>query len=88
MPGTGESNNINDMLKQLTNSDPKPTHEEIAALAYSIFEKNGKIPGRDAENWLQSEAQLVASRKSPAPSNSNARGAAKASPRPVLNHRA
>ncbi len=59
-------------------------------LAYSIFEKNGRIPGRDTENWLQAESQLTAARQGQmsiaAPANS--RGAAKVSSRPVLNHRA
>ena len=51
------------MLKQLTASNYRPTHEEIAKVAYAIFEKNGKIPGRDQENWLEAEAQLLAARR-------------------------
>jgi hypothetical protein len=35
-----------------------PSHEEIAALAETIFVKSGRIPGRDVENWLAAEAQL------------------------------
>jgi len=54
------------MLKQLTDSNHhKPTHEEIARVAYAIFEKNGKIPGRNQENWLEAEAQLMAARRTP-----------------------
>ena len=37
------------MLKQLTDSTHRPTHEEIARVAYAIFEKNGKIPGKDQD---------------------------------------
>jgi len=51
------------MLKQLTDSTHRPTHEEIARVAYAIFEKNGKIPGKDQENWLKAEAQLMAARR-------------------------
>ena len=51
------------MQKQLTDSNHKPTHEEVAKLAYSIFEKSGRIPGRDRENWFEAEAQLMAARK-------------------------
>src|SRR5258706_16141007 len=54
----------NTMLKQLTDPNHhKPTHEEIAKVAYAIFEKNGKIPGRDQKNWLEAEAQLMAVRR-------------------------
>ena len=55
------------MLKQVTNSNHRPTHEEIAKVAYAIFEKNGKIPGRDQENWLEAEAQLLAAGRSAQP---------------------
>jgi hypothetical protein len=36
----------------------KPTPEEIAALAYDIWQKGGCKPGTDLENWLQAEKQL------------------------------
>jgi hypothetical protein len=32
--------------------------ELIAALAYSIWEQEGRPAGRDVEHWLQAEAQL------------------------------
>jgi Protein of unknown function (DUF2934) len=35
-----------------------PTHEEIAARAYGIFEERGSIPGDDVSNWLEAEAEL------------------------------
>jgi len=65
------------MLKQSTNVNARPSHDEIAALAYSIFEKNGRIPGRDKENWLQAEKQLLATRQSTEGSNATARPVAK-----------
>lgn len=36
----------------------RPTDEEIAARAYEIYEREGRQPGRDLENWLQAEAEL------------------------------
>jgi hypothetical protein len=51
------------MAKQLNGPDSKPTHEEIAQRARAIYEQNGRVPGRDLENWLEAEAQLLAGRK-------------------------
>jgi hypothetical protein len=47
-------------------SSPKPTDcpgdqpssEPIAALAYSIWEQEGRPHGRDVEHWFQAEARL------------------------------
>ncbi len=30
-------------------------HEEIAKLAYELYERSGRIEGRDRENWLEAE---------------------------------
>lgn len=30
-------------------------HEEIARLAYELYEKGGRVEGRDRENWLEAE---------------------------------
>jgi hypothetical protein len=46
-----------------TNSESKPSHSEIAKRAEAIFEESGRIPGRDMQNWLEAEAQLLAARK-------------------------
>jgi len=51
------------MAKTMTQTDSKPTHEQIAQRARAIFEKSGRIPGRDMENWLAAEAQLTADHK-------------------------
>jgi len=51
------------MAKKVENHDYKPSHSEIAARAYTLFEQSGRIPGRDMENWLKAEAQLLAVRK-------------------------
>ena len=51
------------MAKKVENHDHKPSHSEIAARAYALFEQSGRIPGQDMENWLKAEAQLMAVRK-------------------------
>ena len=35
-----------------------PTHEEIAALAESLWRENGFPQGRDEDTWLEAERQL------------------------------
>jgi hypothetical protein len=37
---------------------PSPTHEQIAARAYQLWEVNGRPAGTDLENWLQAERLL------------------------------
>jgi hypothetical protein len=36
----------------------RPTDEEIAHRAYEIYEREGRQPGRELENWLAAEAEL------------------------------
>ena len=40
-----------------------PTNHEIAICAYHIWEREGKLPGKDVVYWLQAEKQLIADRK-------------------------
>ncbi len=35
-----------------------PSFEEISSRAFQIWERTGRAPGRDLENWLQAEAEL------------------------------
>jgi len=35
-------------------------YEEIAKVAYEIYEKSGYIEGRDLDNWLEAERILMA----------------------------
>jgi len=35
-----------------------PPAEEISKRAFQIWEQNGRVPGRDLENWLQAEREL------------------------------
>lgn len=36
------------------------SHEQVAARAYELWLRSGCVPGRDAENWREAEAQLRA----------------------------
>ena len=37
------------------------THEQIAARAYEIYERDGRQEGRELEYWLQAEIELGSS---------------------------
>jgi len=41
----------------------KPTREEIASLAYCLFEERGRADGYDVEDWLTAEAHLCTDEK-------------------------
>ena len=41
----------------ITSTD-QPTTGEIAAVAYSIWEQEGRPEGCDVEHWLKAEAQI------------------------------
>jgi len=73
------------MVKQ-TNSNHGPTHEEIAKVAYAIFEKNGRIPGRDKENWFEAEMQLAAAARKATAGRPAAPTASRATQRAEVNH--
>ncbi len=51
------------MAKRLDNGNGRPTHEEIMHRAKAIYEASGQVPGRDLENWLTAEAQLMKAHK-------------------------
>ena len=36
-----------------------PTRDEIEALAHDLYERRGRQPGRDRDDWLAAEQQLV-----------------------------
>jgi hypothetical protein len=36
-----------------------PTHDEIAQLAFSLYESRGRQNGHDIEDWLRAEQELV-----------------------------
>lgn len=39
------------------------THEEIARIAYFLFEERGRIEGHDVEDWLAAEAHVCTDHK-------------------------
>jgi len=69
------------MAKQFERSEQGPTHEEIAQRAYTLFEKSGRVPGHDIDNWLQAEAQLMADRKAKPETRQQSNGSSKSSAR-------
>jgi hypothetical protein len=44
----------------------RPSHEEIAALAYHVYLSEGCPEGRAIQHWLEAEAQLMATRQADA----------------------
>jgi hypothetical protein len=36
----------------------RPSDEDIAIRAYEIYERDGRQPGTELQNWLQAEAEL------------------------------
>ncbi len=39
-------------------SNSEPTYDAVSRRAFEIWERNGRMPGHDVENWLQAEAEL------------------------------
>ncbi|MHB8079333.1 MAG: DUF2934 domain-containing protein [Candidatus Krumholzibacteriia bacterium] len=37
----------------------RPDQETIRLRAYQIWRENGSMPGRELENWLQAERELI-----------------------------
>jgi hypothetical protein len=50
---------------QETKPPQHPTNDDIALLAYQLWEKNGRPAGQDVEFWLQAEQSLRSSIKPP-----------------------
>ncbi len=45
-------------LAKYTEGEIHPTRDEIARLAYSLYEARGGQDGRDVEDWLAAEQEL------------------------------
>jgi hypothetical protein len=58
---TQETNKIK--MKTPTDQKPALSRDEIAALAWQIWEKEGSQHGRDQEYWFRAEQQLLAARQ-------------------------
>ena len=46
------------MKKNKQTPSNEPTHSQIEALAYFIYEEEGCIPGNDEANWNAAESML------------------------------
>jgi DUF2934 family protein len=42
----------------MSEAKASPTHEQIAARAYEIFEERGAVAGDDVSHWLEAEQEL------------------------------
>ena len=42
-----------------TRAARRPGHDEIAKRAFQIYLSRGEWPGRDVEDWLEAERQLL-----------------------------
>lgn len=40
------------------NTQTAPTHEQVAALAYEIWQRGGCKSGNDLQDWLEAESRL------------------------------
>lgn len=66
------------MAKELVmTNNSKPSHEEIARRARELYERSGRRPGRDLENWLEAERELISARKAVAAPKNPAKPVAK-----------
>jgi hypothetical protein len=50
-------------LRRVGAHGERPSHEEIASLAYRYWQERGYILGTDQEDWFRAEEQLMRSRK-------------------------
>jgi hypothetical protein len=39
--------------------NPVPSHEMIRARAYELYEKRGREPGQDEQDWLRAEQEIL-----------------------------
>ena len=47
------------MVMKYTSGSEPPSRDEIARLAYRIYEARGRRDGRDVEDWLAAERELA-----------------------------
>jgi len=45
--------------EKYTGSRTFPTHNELAQLAFSLYESRGRQDGHNIEDWLRAEQELV-----------------------------
>jgi hypothetical protein len=49
-----------DTLSAQTKSTSSPEHEQVAVLAYALWQKRGSPEGSPDEDWFQAERELTA----------------------------
>lgn len=47
------------MMTKYTGGRDRPSRDEIARLAYHMYETRGRRDGRDVEDWLSAERELA-----------------------------
>jgi len=47
------------VMGEYTGGRLSPTHDEIAQLAFSLYESRGRQDGHAIEDWLRAEQELV-----------------------------
>jgi hypothetical protein len=47
------------MSKDTSDGRQHPTRDEVARLAYHFYQRRGRQPGRDLDDWLSAERQLT-----------------------------
>jgi len=63
--GRPEESEIKDNQSELARTvlDPAALQEKIRLRAYELFEARGRQHGHDLDDWLQAEAEILASKK-------------------------
>lgn len=46
-----------------TSPAKESVQDKIARVAYELYEKSGRIPGRDVEHWLEAEVIVLGKKK-------------------------
>jgi hypothetical protein len=59
---------MNYYMEMTTEDKPPLEHDEIARTARRIWEQEGRQAGRDLENWLRAERELLGRRSHASPS--------------------
>jgi DUF2934 family protein len=49
---------VSRLLADDTGGRERPSHDEIARLAYYFYERRGRRDGHDLDDWLSAEFQL------------------------------
>jgi hypothetical protein len=61
--GSGRAGAVKlDKTPQAPAASARPSDEEIARRAYEIYEREGRQPGTELQNWLAAEAELSGSK--------------------------